>query len=152
LRPQLDLRYPHQGYELSLDVPGTTLDAAELERLRSEFDVLHEAVYGVSAPDEPVEIINLRLRSRVERPRLNPAAGVPEEGAAEPRIRSAYFETLGGFVDTPVFDRAQMPAGIRLTGPAIVEQLDATTVVGPGWSASIDAAGNLRLNKDRSEA
>ena len=59
---------------------------------------------------------------------------------------------LGGFVDTPVFDRAQMPAGIKLKGPAIVEQLDATTVVGPGWSASVDAAGNLRLNKVRSEA
>lgn len=151
LHPQLDLRYPHQGYELALDVASTTVDAADLERLRTEFDGLHEVVYGVSAPDEPVEIINLRLRSRVERPRLNLAASLPKEGAAPGRVRLAHFGTLG-FVETPVFDRAQLPAGTSLHGPAIVEQLDATTVVGPDWSASIDAAGNLRLAKVRSEA
>jgi N-methylhydantoinase A len=152
LHPQLDLRYPHQGYELAMDVRATTLDEPDLGRLRSEFDVLHEAVYGVSAPDEPVEIINLRLRSRVERPRLNLAASLPTEGAAEPRVRPAYFEMLGGYVDTPVFDRAEMPAGTGLKGPAIVEQLDATTVIGPGWSGSVDSDGNLRLSKDGSEA
>ncbi len=152
LHPQLDLRYPHQGYELPMDIPATTINEGDLSRLRSDFDVLHAAVYGVSAPDEPVEIINLRLRSRVERPRLGAAASLPTTGAPEHRVRRAYFEVLGGYVDTPVYDRAEMPAGSGLVGPAIVEQLDATTVIGPGWSGNVDAAGNLRLTKDRSES
>jgi N-methylhydantoinase A len=152
LHPQLDLRYPHQGYELAMDLPATTLDEGDLARLRSDFDVLHEAVYGVSAPDEPVEIINLRLRSRVERPRLNLAANLPGSSTPEPRRRPAYFEMLGGYVDTPVYDRAAMPAGTELEGPAIVEQLDATTVIGPGWRGSVDRDGNVRLSNDRSDS
>ena len=57
--------------------------------------------------------------------------------------RKAYFPEAGGLIDTPIYDRDALGAGAVLQGPAIVQQLDTTTVVYPGSSATIDAHGNL---------
>jgi N-methylhydantoinase A len=58
--------------------------------------------------------------------------------------RRAYF---GEYVTTAIYDRARLPLGARLPGPAIVEQADTTTVIPPGVTALVDDAGNLRLRK-----
>ena len=60
--------------------------------------------------------------------------------------RRAYF---GAFVSTAIYERARLPLGARLAGPAIVEQTDTTTVIPPGVTALVDEAGNLRLRRDR---
>jgi N-methylhydantoinase A/oxoprolinase/acetone carboxylase beta subunit len=52
-----------------------------------------------------------------------------------------------GFVATPVLDRARLPIDARITGPAIVEQPDTTTVIPPGWAAQVKASGNLRIRR-----
>jgi N-methylhydantoinase A len=150
---QLDMRYPHQGYELPMDISGDPITTDGLALLRTEFDARHEEVYGVSAPDEPAEIVNLRVRSVVARPRDDTATGAggpasANAGSAEVGTRDVYFESLGGYAATPVYDRAGLEPGMAITGPAIIEQLDSTTVVGPGWSGAIDAHGNLRLIRE----
>jgi N-methylhydantoinase A len=154
---QLDIRYPHQGYELPMDCPPGPLDAEMLQRLRLAFDERHREVYGVSAPDELVEIINARVRTVVARVADEPngASGEIAEatsGGAETGVRDAYFESEGGFVSTPVYDRALLVPGISIRGPAIIEQLDATTVVGPGWSGTVDGLGNLPLTREEAAA
>ena len=59
--------------------------------------------------------------------------------------RSVRFEEADEPVETPIYARGDLPAGANLTGPAIVEQLDSTTVVPPGWSLRVDTYGNLSL-------
>ena len=61
--------------------------------------------------------------------------------------RRAYF-ALAGFLPTPIFDRARLPVGERCHGPAIIEQPDTTTVIHPGYSASVEESGNLRIRKE----
>ena len=56
--------------------------------------------------------------------------------------------SLGGFVPTPIYDRALLEPGMTITGPAVIEQLDATTVVGPGWSGAVDQLANLPLMRE----
>jgi N-methylhydantoinase A len=133
---RVDLRYVGQGFELS--VPW----GAELV---ARFHAEHDRAYGHSAPEEPVELVNLRLTAigRIAKPRRREAA--PAE-VVEPRtVRPVYFAEAGGFVDCPVYDRYRLGAGVVLAGPTIVEELDSTTVVHPGFRAGIDRYGDLVL-------
>jgi N-methylhydantoinase A len=148
---QIDLRYPHQGYELSLDCEFEVPDERDLDALRRSFDSEHERIYGVAAPDEPVEIVNVRVRTivPVEFPERTPVAhGSSDSGAARIGERDAYFHSRGGYVSTTVFDRELLSPGAELEGPAIVEQLDTTTVIGPGWLGHVDGYGNLVLTSE----
>jgi N-methylhydantoinase A len=145
---QLDVRYPHQGYELSMDWADETVTEAGLRRLRLEFDRRHEEVYGTSAPDELVEIVNVRVRSVVPRPRQDAKLGDgSSESLAEARTgeRDVHFESLGGYAATPVYDRSLLRPGMAISGPAIVEQLDCTSVIGPRWAGEVDEYGNISL-------
>jgi N-methylhydantoinase A len=149
---ELDIRYPHQGYELATECPAGPLTEELLQQLRLAFDERHREVYGVSAPDEPVEIVNARVRTVVQRT----VPGAPASNGARPgsadaaRIgaRDVYFEAEDGFVETPVYDRALLEPGMTISGPAIIEQLDSTTVVGPGWSGAVAESGNIPLTRE----
>jgi N-methylhydantoinase A len=149
---ELDIRYPHQGYELAMECPAGPLTPALLQQLRLAFDERHREVYGVSAPDEPAEIVNARVRTIVQRttpaaPASNGAAAGSAD-AAQIGARDVYFEAEDGFVETPVYDRALLELGMTISGPAIIEQLDSTTVVGPGWSGAVAEAGNIPLARE----
>jgi N-methylhydantoinase A len=149
---ELDIRYPHQGYELAMPCPAGPLTGDLLQELRLAFDDRHREVYGVSAPDEPVEVVNARVRTVVERTApvhaSSNGAGAKSADAARTGAREVYFEAGDAFVQTPVYDRTLLEPGMAISGPAIIEQLDATTVVGPGWSGAIDEFGNLPLTRE----
>jgi N-methylhydantoinase A len=148
----MDLRYPHQGYELAMDCEFEEPTEHDLELLRVAFDRLHEQIYGVAAPGEPCEIVNLRIRAVV--PVQSPETPAGELGdisseSAKVGEREVYFDSLGTFSPTPVFDRDFLHPGAVITGPAVVEQLDTTTIIGPGWTASSDRYGTLVVERDR---
>jgi len=69
--------------------------------------------------------------------------------AVAPARRPVYFAEAGGYVDTPVHDRYRLGAGAVLDGPAVVEELDSTTVVHPGYRATVDRYGNLLVESAR---
>ncbi|MBI2955610.1 MAG: hydantoinase/oxoprolinase family protein [Chloroflexi bacterium] len=151
---QLDLRYPHQSYELSVDCPLHELTEEDRALIRAAFDAQHEQVYGISGPDEKVEVVNVRVRSVV--PQRHTTAmqteKQPDAGEGGPRgRRMAYFEALGGFAEAMVYDRALLSPGNRVPGPAIVEQLDSTTVIGPAWLGRVDTFGNIIIEKKSGE-
>jgi N-methylhydantoinase A len=146
-----DLRYARQGFEVTVDFPAAEISAASIQALLAAFHRRHEQLYTYAAPDTPVEIVNLRLRAvgqmdKLILPRIDavPAGTTP----AAMRTRPVYFSGLG-FVDTPVFARHTFCAGHCLDGPAVVEQLDTTTVIYPGHQAVVDAYGNLLLHWNR---
>ncbi|HEY7536783.1 MAG TPA: hypothetical protein VH721_02245, partial [Gaiellaceae bacterium] len=73
------------------------------------------------------------------------AAGV----ANPPRARRpVYFAESGGYVDCAIHDRRSLPAAARLAGPVVVEEVDSTTIVHPGFSVRVDDLGNLHIEKE----
>ena len=102
-----------------------------------------------------MEFVNLRAVHTY------PSADAPDPTARPARAgrlaaarvgeRPAYFAPAG-FVPTPIYERARLPLGAELSGPAIVEQADTTTVVPPGWAARVDESGNLLLRRSQGES
>ena len=139
-----DARYVGQGYELTVPVPSGRLDAAALATLRKSFDEIYAARYGYSSPGEPVEIVTWKLSAIGGAPRVDlPKAVTAMAGDARKGERRAYFPERNGFVDTPIYDRYALAAGATITGPAIVEERESTTVLPPGTTAIVDAYANL---------
>ena len=97
-----------------------------------------------SAPGDPVEFVSLRVVAvgPVTAPALRerPASAGP---AAPAGRRPVFFEEADGFVDCPIYDRGRLSPGARLVGPAVVEQMDSTTLVHPGHVALVDGFGDL---------
>lgn len=139
----LDMRYAGQGYEVTIACP-TPLRDGDLARLRKRFDEEHKQAFGHTAPDEPVEIVSYRVRGigrvpPVELPSFEPE-GIPLEKAVRER-RQAIF--AGKPVECIVLDREKLDVGVEIGGPAIIDQLDCTTVLPPGFRARVDKHKNL---------
>ena len=147
---QVDMRYVGQSYELTVPLPDERLNTAEIARVLDGFHLEHDRAYGYSAPEEPVEFVNLRLTAigKIAKPQLRE---LEREGGdaveAQKETRSVYFAERGGYVDCPIYDRYRLGAGCVLKGPAIVEEVDSTTVIHPGYQAVVDKFGNLILSR-----
>ena len=137
----LDLRYEGQSFELSVDMPDGDLDEATLEVVAERFHEHHERRYGYASPEEPLELVTVRLQARgaVDPPRLDPPAAGDE--AAPVEERTATFN--GTDHATPVYRRDDLTAGTTFDGPALVEGVESTTVVHPGQAVRVDELGNL---------
>ena len=151
LQRQADLRYHKQGFELTLPVPPGSLDESALAGLVEAFHRLHEQRYTFADRQAGVEFVNLRVRATGMMDRLRlleiPSAG----GSALPAPlsrRTAWFEAHGN-VDTPVYRRLALRAGHEVAGPAVIEQMDSTTVLQPGDRAHVDRYGNLLVELGR---
>jgi len=91
--------------------------------------------------------VRLTSVGRIARPPLSPLA-LPGGTLEVKERRPVYFAEAGDYVDCAVYDRYALPAGARFSGPGIVEEFDSTTVVHPGYSAEVDAYGNLVLRRE----
>lgn len=143
----VDLRYLGQNFELSAALKSDRIDPAELSRLVEGFHAAHEQAYGYRMADQPVEVVNVRLNLNVPRPvppALSAASKAGSVDAAVLDTRQVWFHETG-FVETPVYDRAEIPLGAEFSGPAVIEQMDATTVIPPGAKVANDRFGNLMV-------
>ncbi len=151
----LDLRYAGQGYELTVPWPEAALAegdsiAPHAAALAGRFHALHERRYGHAMPGRAIEAVLLRMRAASARPPLALAPAdeaAPRAGPLLPAatVSAALAAEHAGRAAAPVYARADTRPGDRIPGPAIVTQLDATTVVPPGWEAEVDGEGNLVL-------
>jgi N-methylhydantoinase A len=146
----LDMRYAGQGYEIAVPCPAEPLRGAGLRELRVTFDQQHRSMFGHMAPEEPVEIVSYRVRGLG----LVPPAELPKfkrTGAAltdaRRGMRRARFD--GAEFDCPIYQREQLDVGSRLAGPAILEQLDCTTVIRPRQIGRVDEWKNLIVTQER---
>jgi len=140
----LDMRYAGQGYEIMLPVADAPLAEADLAILRRNFDAQHRAMFGHSAPEEPVEIVSYRVRGiglvpAVEMPRFAPS-GAPLASALREHRRVRFD---GVDLDCPIYQREKIDVGTTVAGPAILDQFDCTTVLCPGQTARVDDYKNL---------
>jgi N-methylhydantoinase A len=137
---EADLRYRGQSFELTVDAGG--LASTPAADLGERFLAAHQRRYGYRMQDEPVELVSLRVTATV--PGRRPALHEPPAGS-DPITDRRATHVDGRWVDAPVLDRRRMGAGSAVEGPAIVEFPEATCVVRPGWSGSVDDAGTLVL-------
>ena len=147
---QVDMRYVGQSYELPIPFGDGGIEDV-LDRMLDDFHAEHERAYGFAAPDEPVEFVTLRLTAvgNIAKPRLRELpAGGGDVAAARRAVRQVYFAESGGFVDCPSYDRYRLPAGGVVEGPAIVEEMDSTTVIHPDFHAETDRYGNLLIRSE----
>ena len=141
----LDMRYAGQGYEITIPFEDGA-DAAGIARLRARFDELHKQMFGHTAPEEPVEIVSYRLRGigrvpEVDIPKFTPEGRTLKDALRE--TRQARFS--GAMIACPVYQRDRLDVGVNFVGPAIVDQLDATTVIPPGHKARVDEFKNILI-------
>jgi N-methylhydantoinase A len=136
----VDMRYRGQNYEIQVDADGIRGD---LQILEARFNEAHERLHGYSAPGTPTQIVNLRVtchagpRSKQLRP------GLGQRIKAKPQERIVHFRDRD--LVTPILVRDSLGVGTRFEGPAIVTQMDSTTLVPPGFEAYVDDCHNMIL-------
>jgi N-methylhydantoinase A len=137
------LRYQHQGFELFVPWAGRDVTEASAAATVAAFHRLHERLYTFAQEDTPVEIVTLQVDARGAFPapalRELPPAGPLD--AARVGAQRVFLET--GPAEAAIYGRERLGAGARIDGPAILTQLDATTLVLPGQSGVVDRFGNL---------
>jgi N-methylhydantoinase A len=144
-----DARYVGQGYELRLELPASRIGARELESALAGFHALHEREYGHHFAQSPIELVNLRVSAVAEVPKIR-VPPKPQGGslaAARLRTDKAVFRVgveLASF-ETTFYDRSRLPVGEPIPGPAIILQVDSTTVVPHGCTAEVHESGSIIL-------
>jgi N-methylhydantoinase A len=140
---EADIRYAGQSMEVRVAAPGGLVDGTFLARLIDAFNAAHLRTFGYNyAGQQKVELVNFTVSGfgLIERPSMPKLAAGDAKPSAKGK-RPVYFD--GGFVATPIWDRAVLPPGFTLKGPAVVEEFGSTTVLFPGQYLEVDPYGIL---------
>jgi N-methylhydantoinase A len=144
---QADLRHRGQGYDITVTLPYQKLAEVVLEHdLKPLFFKHYEAIYGHAHRHLGVEITTCRLTASGPHPQVTLQQMQSKGGRPEDAIkgyRQAYFAEAGGFVETPLYERSSLSAEMTFEGPAIIEEIDSTAVIGPNTSVKVDGFANL---------
>jgi len=145
----LDMRYAGQGYEIAMPCSAQALRDGWLAGLRRQFDEQHRSMFGHMAPEEAVEVVSYRVRGLglvppVEMPRFKPAGATLAD--AKRASRPVRFD--GRDLECPIYQREKLDVGLTVQGPAVLDQLDCTTVIYPGQTARVDEWKNLIVTQE----
>jgi N-methylhydantoinase A len=143
----LEVRYVGQHHEVSVEIPAAcTIEEQHVSVIAEAFHRAHEKLYTYSMPENPLEIMNLRITAvgAVDKTGLfERREGTTDPVKARKGRRKAHFEERGGLVEVPVYNRDLLEPGNRIPGPAIIEERITTIVVHPGWDARVDGFENV---------
>lgn len=142
----LDCRYERQNYEITVEIPTGEITEEVLAGLVEQFHQEHERSYGYYDQKKKIQMVNYRVGAigTIDKPDLsehpveeNPQVPAPVE------VRKVRFEGSSEYLDTNIYQRTQLPCGCTVSGPAIIEQMDSTSIIPPGWRAYNDPFLNL---------
>jgi len=142
---QLDVRYHGQGFEVTVPIDVASLERDGLGAVGAAFDEIHRRLFTFSL-DVEHEMVN--LRAIVQGRAANLKIGTIEKGnsdASAALLGDTRVWVNGGWGNAKVYDRSRLRAGNVVAGPAIVTEMDSTTVVLPEYSGEVDAFGNIRI-------
>lgn len=142
------MRHVGQGYEIRVDLPGGPVETSYITAMQKAFLAAYQREYGYMDRDAAIEVTDWYVAATVVATRRKIAARIESNlGSRRPtKDRLAYFPELGGKVACKVVDRYAMVPEEIVTGPALIEEREATTVVLPGDAASVSAAGHLVID------
>ncbi|WP_054952683.1 hydantoinase/oxoprolinase family protein [Flaviflexus massiliensis] len=143
---RLDLRYSGQNFELPIEIPDQLASVDTLQSVIDDFHASHERTYGYRLENTPIEIVTCRIQAIGQSKSVE--LTTTEHQGEDPTpaletVRQAYFDSENGYQACPVYRRELLVAGNKLSGPAVIEQMDTTTVLLPGDVCVVDALGNL---------
>ena len=138
-----EMRYEGQGYDVPVSLDPARLAAGDRESIAAAFHAAHQAVYGHASETNEVWLKELRVHitGTMPRPRMRAVAAEDTEPASRRTIRLS-----GHSVEAMVISRSALGGGQIVKGPAIVNQMDTTTLIPPGWQASQSRSGALILS------
>ncbi|HXN22805.1 MAG TPA: hydantoinase/oxoprolinase family protein [Candidatus Dormibacteraeota bacterium] len=145
---EIEMRYKGQSYELPVTCGTGPLSAEALAQVCSQFHGEYERAYGRGYPTEPVELVNYRVTAvgAIPHPPVRKISsrdcGVDQ---AQKGARQVFFSESGGFLSTGVYDRYKLGPGHHIVGPSVVEEMDSSTLIHPGFEANVDSFGNLLI-------
>src|SRR3990172_4191846 len=154
IRRTAEMHYTGQGHEVEVEVPPGALEVSSLAAITANFEAAYRALYSRIPMGVPIEALNWRVVVSGPVPDISvsgPKPGTTAAGMAKPvqkATRKAYFPEARGYVDTPVYDRYALKPGATLTGPAIIEERESTTVAAPGARVSVDARLTLIMEPE----
>lgn len=156
----LDVRYDGQGYELPVALPrreyeNVTIEVAAdtfshdvLEQVKDRFHDDHRREFGWADKEWPIELVFARVVARgliTPKPDLTAMMPLWRTSDDAPQYRDCSFPIQNMRCKTMVWQRDMLSPGCSIKGPAIIEQMDATTLIPPGWDAAVDQLGNLLI-------
>jgi len=142
----LDLRYVGQEFTLSVPVSRDAIKNGERQKIRAAFDKLYEHRYSHHSPDEPVEMVNIRLAAIGKRQKLR-FPRLPKRVATKAsRRREVYLGDARKLVSCPVYQRGELGAGVRIKGPALIEEHGTTTVLFVNDRCTVAPSGELIID------
>ena len=140
------MRYVGQGHEIPVPLPVRALEEADIEALRAAFDQEYARFYDRPVPGSDVEVMSYAVT--VATIPDGGAAPTPAAAQASPARVLAVSDTATGEVsDWAVHDRTSLAVGATVNGPAVVAEDETSTLIGPGWAATVDARGYLDLRR-----
>jgi N-methylhydantoinase A len=146
----VDARYYGQTPYMNLRVDEVPASREALAALVAQYRERYEAEFGYQLPEDvaTVETVNARVAAigRTDDVELPRSSGDADAEGALKGSRDVYFDEVGDFTDTPIYDRARLGAGAAVDGPAVIEQTDTTVLVPPGASARVDAYRNIVID------
>src|SRR6516162_8921510 len=143
----VDARYPRQSHELVIPVPARAVDAAALAETAAAFHDRHLHTYGHDNRSEPVQIVSVRVTAiGAIAPLVIRDTVAPSETNAIKAKRQVWFRETG-VIDAAIYDRKRMPAGLVVAGPVVIESLESTILVPPGWQAKMNEDGFVLLTR-----
>ena len=142
---QADLRYSGQAFQITVDFTEAELREKGVERITDEFDEEHEQLFTFKLGDGH-EILMIRAVVKA-RAKAIAEVSIGQEGTtlADCKLHDSRFYYEGEHHDAVIYDRNKLHEGLEVAGPAIVSEMDSTTVVLPGYRARVDAVGNLLI-------
>jgi N-methylhydantoinase A len=144
----VDARYPRQSYELQVALPQRTVDHAMLQMIATTFHDRHQQTYGHANRDEPVQIVGVRLAAIGAIPPLLVRDRTAPAGTDATKSKRPLWFRETGAVDATIYDRRRMPAGLEVAGPVVIESLESTILVPPGWRAQMNEDGFVVMRRD----
>jgi N-methylhydantoinase A len=144
LRVSADLRYRRQNYELNLLFPGKFISVEDFSAIAELFHQEHKLVYGHSAPGELIQVVNIHIQaSREVKAPMLPQVASASRSVEDARLENRKVWFSRGLMECGIYDRAKLKNGHLLDGPAIVQEVESTTLVDLGWQLRVDKFGNL---------
>jgi len=144
-----DGRYVGQGHEIQISIPVRTLADADGAKLKAAFETAYGTVYGLTIPGQQAEITtwSVTVSSSVKPPA--PARKAPRKAASKAKhVRKVFDSKAGKLLPTPVYWRFDLAAGATFKGPAIIAEHETSTLVASGFTARIDTAGYIHLERN----
>jgi N-methylhydantoinase A len=143
----VDARYSRQSYELVVPIARRPVDKTTLKEIAETFHDRHLQTYGHDNRDEPVQIVSVRLAAIGTIPPLAVRNTTARRGTdAVKSKRQLWFDETGAVIAT-IYDRRRMPSGQAVSGPAVIESLESTILIPPGWRANMNEDGFVLLKR-----